>query len=60
LPPATTTTTTTSLPPATTTTLPSRSITGKRCQRVGAVRKLGNKSYVCKETSKQLTWRTQT
>lgn len=55
-----TTTTTTIAPPTTTTTLPTRTLSGKRCQRVGALRKLGNKTYVCKMTSKQLTWRTQT
>jgi len=52
--------TTTTVLPSTTTTLPTRTLSGKRCQRVGALRKLGNKTYICKKTSKQLTWRVQT
>lgn len=59
-PTTTTTTTTTTVLPTITTTLPTQSLTGKRCQRVGAVRKVGNKTFVCKKTSKQLTWRIQT
>jgi hypothetical protein len=54
-----TTTTTTTLP-ATTNTVPTPSLTGKRCQRDGAVRKVGNKTFVCKKTSKQFTWRIRT
>jgi hypothetical protein len=46
--------------PTTTTTVPAPSLIGKRCQRVGAVRKVGNKTFVCKKTSKQLTWRIHT
>jgi len=53
-------TTTTIAPPTTTTTLPTRTLSGKRCQRVGALRKLGDKTYICKKTSKQPTWRVQT
>lgn len=44
----------------TTTSPPARSIGGKRCPRVGMLRKLGDKTYVCKRTSKQPTWRVQT
>ena len=51
------TTTTTIAPPTTTTTLPTRTLSGKQCQRVGALRKIGNKTYVCRKTSKQPTWR---
>ena len=53
-------TSTTTVLPTTTTTVPTLSINGKRCQRVGAVRKVGNKKFVCKKTSKQLTWRIHT
>jgi hypothetical protein len=47
-------------PTTTTTTLPSRTLSGKRCQRVGALRKIENKTYVCRKTSNQPTWRDQT
>jgi hypothetical protein len=56
----TTTTTSTTMLPTTTTTVPTPSLIGKRCQRVGAVRKVGNKTFVCKKTFKQLTWRINT
>jgi hypothetical protein len=57
--PTTTTTTTTTVPPPTTT-VPTRSLGGTRCQRVGAVRRIGNKTFVCTKTSKRLTWRIRT
>jgi len=53
----TTTTSTTTVPPTSTTAFPTRSLSGTRCQRVGAVRRVGNKTFVCKKISKQLTWR---
>ena len=56
----TTTTTTTTIPPATTTVAPRDQLlkrtVGTKCLKVGAKRKVGNKTLTCKKVSKSLKW----
>ena len=49
-------TTTTTTVPTSSSTIPKRSLSGTRCPRVGAVRRVEKKTFICKATSKQLTW----
>ena len=56
----------TAVAPTNTTTLPTsptkkpfHSLSGKRCQKVRTIKKLGNKTFICKKTTKQLVWRIQ-
>ena len=56
----TTTTTTTTIPPATTTVAPRdqllKRVIGTKCLKLGAKRKVGNKTLICKRVLKSLKW----